>query len=118
MTRAIVPWSINAGQVTLPFVMAENVMYRDAKVKTQFAVNMHAVSAKVRVEYRITMVNTRNLNSTVVGPSLVLHVNFFVTSVSWERMVKPWGDSGTENRVISTDRFVASSMANANAWKV
>ena len=82
MTRAIVQWSINADQVTLPFVIAEKVMYRDARVKTQFAVNMHAVSAKVKVEYRITTVNMRDLTSTVVGPLSVLRLNFFITSVS------------------------------------
>jgi hypothetical protein len=79
---------------------------------------MHAVSANARVEYRITTVNMRDLTSTVVGPLSVLHVNFFVTTVSREHTVKPSGGSGTENRAISTDRLVTGFMANANAWKV
>jgi hypothetical protein len=83
MARAIVPWRVNADQVTLPFVIAENVMYRDVRVKAQFAANMHMVSASVKTEYRITTVSIRDLTSTVVGPLSVLHdVNFSVTSVS------------------------------------
>jgi len=118
MTRTIVPWSIDVDQVILPLVIAEYAIYRDARVETQVATNMHAVSVSARVEYLITMVNMRDLISTVFGPLSVSYVNFFMTSISREHKVKPSGGKRTENRVISTGRFVAGSMANANAWKV
>jgi hypothetical protein len=118
MTRTIIPWSINADQVTLPLVIAEHAMYTDARVEAQVVTNMHAVSISARVEYLITMVNIRDLISTVVGPFSVLNVNSFMISISQERNVKPSGEKGTENRTISTERLVTGSMANANTWKV
>ena len=82
MTRTIVPWSIDVDQVTFPLVIAEYAMYRDARVEAQVATNMHAVSVSARVEYLITMVNMRDLISTVVGPLSVSYVNSFVMSIS------------------------------------
>ena len=82
MTRTIVPWSINADQVTLPLIIAECAMYRDARVEAQVAANMHAVSVSARVEYLITMVNMRGLISTVAGPLSLSYVNLFATSIS------------------------------------
>ena len=57
-------------------------MYRDARVEAQVAANMHAVSVRARVEYLITMVNMRDLISTVVGPFSASIVSFFLTSIS------------------------------------
>ena len=57
-------------------------MYRDARVEAQVAANMHAVSVSARVEYLITMVNMRDLISTVVGPFSVSIVSFSLTSIS------------------------------------
>lgn len=102
MTRTIALCSIKTGQVTFPFLTAENVMNRDPSVKIQFATNMLVVSASVRVEYRTAMVNMRDLISTVLGPLSVAYVNSFVVPVSLEDMAKPLGESGAENRMILT----------------
>jgi len=93
-------------------------MYSDAKVKTQFAANIHVVSVRVRAEYRITTVNRRDLTSTVVGPLPASYVSRLSISVSVEHAVKPSGELGTVNRAISTDRLETGLIANANAWNV
>lgn len=102
MTRTIALCSIKAGQVTLPFFTAENVMYRDVRVKVQFVTDMHVVSASAKVECRTAMVNMRDLISTVLGPLSVAYVICFVVPVSLEDTMKPLGGSGTENRTILT----------------
>lgn len=117
ITSNIVLWSMRVGQVTLRSVTTGTMMYSDARVKTQFAANMHAVSATVRFEYRIATVNARARTSVVVGPLTVLYVNCFATSVSVDRMVKPLGGSGPENTAISTGWLVAGFTVCANTWK-
>lgn len=102
MTRTNELCTINASQVTVPLAIAEDVMYNVARVKIQFVTNMHVVSARVKIEYRIAMVNMRGLIPTVPGLLSVAYVNSFVTSVSLEETVKPLGGSGTENFTIST----------------
>jgi len=116
MTRRNEVCSIKAGQVIIPFAIAEDVMYTVARVKTQFAKNIHVVRVSVKVEYRSAAINMRDL--TVSEPSPVAYVNSFTTSVSLEDTVKPLGGSGTENCTISTDLLVAGFTANAYAWKV
>ena len=120
MTKAIVLWRIKAGQVTRPFLIAESVMYSDARVKAQFATNMHTVSARVKAEYWIVMVNARGLTCTISGPSTASYVNWFMTPASREEeeTVKPLGEPGTENWAISTDRLSAGLIASANNLNV
>lgn len=120
MTKAIVLWSIKADQVTRPFLIAEKVMHSDARVKAQFAINMHAVSARVKAEHWIVIVNARGLTCIISEPLPTSYVNLFVTSTSWEEeeTVKPLGESGTENWAMLTDRLLAGLIANANIWRV
>lgn len=81
-TRAIALCRMKADQVTLPVFTAEDVTYSDVRVKAQFAMYMDAVSASVKVEYLAVRVNTRDLTSTVVGPSSVSYLSCFVASAS------------------------------------
>jgi len=100
-----------ADQVTLPFVIAENVVYTDPKVRIQFATSMHVVSASVNVEYRIAIVRTRGLIPPMFGPLLVS----FATPASPEDTAKPSGGSDTKVTAISIDWLVTGLMANAYA---
>jgi len=120
MTKSIVLWRIKAGQVTRPFLIAESVMYSDARVRAQFATNMHTVSARVKAEYWIVMVNARGLTCITSAPSPTSYVNRSVSSASWEKeeTMKPLGESGTENCAMSTDRLSAGLIASANTWRV
>ena len=111
ITNAIVLWSARAGQAALRAFTTERVIYRDASVKTQFVRNMHPVSATIRPEYRIVTVKAWALTSAVVGPSRVLYVARFMTSVVLGYEVKPLGSSTPENRATSTELFVLEFMA-------
>ena len=82
MTKSIVLWRIKAGQVTCPFLIAESVMCSDPRVKAQFATNVHMVSARVKAEYWIVMVNARGLTWIISEPSPASYMNRFVTSAS------------------------------------
>lgn len=82
MTKSIVLWRIKADQVTRPFLIAERVMYSDARAKAQFATNVHMVNARVKAEYWIVMVNARGLTWIISEPSPASYMNRFVASAS------------------------------------
>ena len=117
-TSIIVLWSMKADQVALDLATTEAAMYSDVRVKTQFAANIHPVSATVRLEYWIVTVSAWTWTSVMLGPSSALYVNRFAPSALVECMAKPLGGSTLENCAISTDSLVAGFMACADTWKV